>query len=141
MLHYEYELRLSRTQEVAIDEAIRTTQFIHNKALRLWMDGRGVRATDRQVLCARLAHEVDFAARLNSRGRQAAASRAWAAIERFYTNCREQRPGNKGYPASSATAARSSTSRPGGSSTPLGSTSPSRMAVASAGCGSSARGI
>jgi putative transposase len=44
------------------------------------------------------AHEYPFAAQLNSQARQAAASRAWAAIERFYTNCREQRPGKKGYP-------------------------------------------
>ena len=42
MLLYEYKLRLSRAQAAAIDEAIRTTQFIRNKALRLWMDGRGV---------------------------------------------------------------------------------------------------
>jgi putative transposase len=98
MLVYEYKLRLSRAQETAIDEAIRTTQFIRNQALRMWMDGRGVSANDLQVLCARRAHEYTFAARLNSQARQAAASRAWAAIERFYTNCREQRPGRKGYP-------------------------------------------
>ena len=41
---------------------------------------------------------VPFAAALNSQARQAAAARAWAAIERFYTNCREKRPGKKGYP-------------------------------------------
>ncbi len=98
MLLYEYKLRLSRAQAAAIDEAIRTTQFIRNKCVRLWMDGRGVTANDLQVLCARLAHEFDFAARLNSQARQAAASRAWTAIERFYTTCREQRPGKKGYP-------------------------------------------
>ena len=98
MLLYEYQLRLSRAQAMAIDEAIRTTQFIRNKALRLWMDGRGVSANDLQVLCARLAHEYPFAARLNSQARQAAASRAWAAIERFSTHCRERRPGKKGSP-------------------------------------------
>jgi putative transposase len=98
MLSYEYKLRLTRAQAAAIDEAIRTTQFIRNKALRLWMDGRGVSANDLQVLCARLAQEYPFAARLNSQARQAAASRAWVAIERFYTNCRERRPGRKGYP-------------------------------------------
>ncbi len=98
MLLYEYKLRLSPAQQAAIDEAIRTTQFIRNKALRLWMDGRGVSANDLQLLCARLAQEYPFAARLNSQARQAAASRAWAAIERFYTNCREQRLGKKGYP-------------------------------------------
>jgi putative transposase len=62
------------------------------------MDGWGVSANDLQALCARLAHEFDFAARLNSQARQAAAARAWAAIARFYTNCREKRPGKKGYP-------------------------------------------
>jgi putative transposase len=98
MLLYEYKLRLSRAQAAAIDEAIRTTQFIRNKAVRLWMDGRGVSANDLQLLCAHLAHEFDFAARLNSQARQAAAARAWAAIERFYTHCREHRPGKKGYP-------------------------------------------
>jgi putative transposase len=98
MLLYEYKLRLTRAQAAAIEEAIRTTQFIRNKAVRLWMDGRGVSANDLQTLCARLAHEYPFAAALNSQARQAAAARAWAAIERFYTNCREKRPGKKGYP-------------------------------------------
>jgi putative transposase len=98
MLIYEYKLRLSRAQQAAIDEAIRTTQFIRNKAVRLWMDGRGVSANDLQTLCSRLAHEYPFAARLNSQARQAAASRAWAAIERFYEQCKQKRPGKKGYP-------------------------------------------
>ena len=88
MLLYEYKLRLSIAQQAAIDEAIRTTQFIRNKAVRLWMDGRGVTANDLQLLCARLAQEYPFAARLNSQARQAAASRAWAAIERFQRDCR-----------------------------------------------------
>jgi transposase len=100
MLLYEYKLRLSHAQtaaiDEAIDEAIRTTQFIRNKALRLWMDGRGVSAHDLQALCSHLAQQYPFAAALNSQARQAAASRAWAAIERFYTTCRERRPGKTG---------------------------------------------
>ena len=40
MLLYEYKLRLAHAQAAAIDEAIRTTQFIRNKCVRLWMDGR-----------------------------------------------------------------------------------------------------
>lgn len=96
MLILEYKVRLSRAQAVAIDEAIRTTQFIRNKALRLWMDGRKVKENDLQVLCSRLAHEFPFAAALNSQARQAAAARAWFAIERFYTNCRLKKPGKKG---------------------------------------------
>ena len=38
MLLYEYKLRLSRAQAAAIDEAIRTTQFIRNKC-RAPVDG------------------------------------------------------------------------------------------------------
>ena len=94
MLLYEYKLRLSPAQAAAIDEAIRTTQFIRNKAVRHWMDGRS--ANDLQVLCSRLAQEYPFAAALNSQARQAAAARAWAAIERFYTTCRERRSGKQG---------------------------------------------
>jgi hypothetical protein len=41
LLIFEYKLRLSRAQQAAMDEAIRTTQFIRNKAVRLWVDGRG----------------------------------------------------------------------------------------------------
>jgi len=66
MLILEYKLRLSRAQQAAMDEAIRTTQFIRNKCVRLWMDGRGVSANDLQTLCARLAHEYSFAAQLAS---------------------------------------------------------------------------
>lgn len=101
MLIYEYKLRLSVSQQQAIDGAIRTTQFIRNKALRLWMDGRdghGVSRNDLQTLCARLAQDYPFAATLNSMARQAAADRAWQAIARFYENCREHKPGKKGYP-------------------------------------------
>jgi putative transposase len=98
MLVYEYKLKGSQAQVAAIDQAIRTTQFIGNKAVRLWMDGHGVTANDLQLLCARLAQEYPFAARLNSQARQAAADRAWVAISRFYENCRTKRPGKKGYP-------------------------------------------
>ncbi len=41
MLIYEYKLDGSKQQYAAIDEAIRITQFIRNKCLRLWMDERG----------------------------------------------------------------------------------------------------
>ena len=37
MLVLEYKAVVSKKQEVAIDEAIRTTQFIRNKAIRYWM--------------------------------------------------------------------------------------------------------
>jgi putative transposase len=47
--------------------------------------------------CAVLAKEYDFAGKLNSQARQAAAE-GRAAILRFYKNCREKKPGKKGYP-------------------------------------------
>ena len=98
MLILEYKLRANKSQQAAIEEAIRTTQFVRNKALRLWMDGRGVGDNDLQVCCSQLAKDYPFAARLNSQARQSAADRAWLAIARFYKNCREKKPGKKGYP-------------------------------------------
>jgi len=76
LLNYEYELRPSPSQRQAIKAAIRTTQFIRNKALRLWMDGHDVSRNDLQTLCAELAKDFPFAANLNSIARQAAADRA-----------------------------------------------------------------
>jgi putative transposase len=98
MLILDYKLRVNQTQQTAIDEAIRTTQFIRNKCLRKWMDGRGVGDNDLQVYCAQLAKDYSFAACLNSQARQASADRAWLSIARFYKNCREKKPGKKGYP-------------------------------------------
>ncbi len=98
MLIYEYKLDGNQKQYQAIEEAIRTVQFIRNKCLRLWMDERGVSQNDLQCYCAQLAHEYPFATRLNSQARQASADRAWFAISRFYDNCKNHKPGKKGYP-------------------------------------------
>jgi putative transposase len=70
VLIFAYKLRPSHAPAAAVEEAIRTKQFIRNKALRLWMDGRGVSANDQQLLCARLAHEDAFAARTHQPGWQ-----------------------------------------------------------------------
>jgi putative transposase len=98
MLIYEYKVDTRRAQEVAIDEAIRVTQFIRNKCLRLWMETRGISRSDLQCYCAALAREYPFARSLNSQARQAAADRAWFAIARFYDTCKKHTPGKKGYP-------------------------------------------
>ncbi len=98
MLIYEYKLDGTQAHYAAIEEAIRVVQFIRNQALRLWMDTRGTNKNDLQCLCARLAKEYPFARRLNSQARQAAASRAWFAIDRFYDNGKKHKPGKKGYP-------------------------------------------
>jgi len=62
------------------------------------MDGRGLNKNDLQCYCAVLAKEYSFAHCLNSQARQASADRAWFAISRFYENCRNHKPGKKGYP-------------------------------------------
>lgn len=98
MLIYEYKVHGKKAQYQAIDEAIRICQFIRNKALRLWMETRGTNRNDLQCLCAVLAQEFPFVAGCNSQARQAAADRAWSAIARFYENCKNQKPGKKGYP-------------------------------------------
>ena len=43
MLVIEYKVKGSQNQYRAIDEAIRTGQFVRNKALPLWMDPKGRR--------------------------------------------------------------------------------------------------
>lgn len=98
MLIYEYKLHGNQAQYAAIDEAIRVTQFIRNRSLRLWMDTRGITRSDLQYYCSTLAKDYPFASRLNSQARQAAADRAWSAISRFYDNCKNHKPGKKGYP-------------------------------------------
>jgi putative transposase len=98
MLILEYKLSANQAQQGAIDEAIRTVQFIRNKCLRLWMDGRGVGDNDLQDNSAQLARQYPFAARLNSQARQTSADRAWLSIARFYKHCRDKKPGKKGYP-------------------------------------------
>src|SRR6266516_6318018 len=98
MLIYEYKIQGNKKQYAAIERAIRTTQFIRNKCLRLWMDTPKISKNDLQCYCAVLAKDYDFAICLNSQARQAAADRAWAAISRFYENCKNKKPGKKGYP-------------------------------------------
>jgi len=98
MIVVEFKLAGAARQYAALDEAIRTTQFVRNKCVRKWMDERGVKPYDLNKYCAVLAKEYDFAGKLNSQARQAAAERAAAAINRFYDKCRTKTPGQKGYP-------------------------------------------
>ena len=87
----------TKEQYLAFDEAIRTAQFIRNKAVRFWMDNQGVSKAILYALCKDLAKEFPFAKKLNSAARQASAERAWAAISSFYSRCKKGR-GKKGYP-------------------------------------------
>lgn len=98
MLVLEMKIQASATQHDAMDEAIRTAQFIRNKALRYWMDNKGVGKYQLSAYCKVLAAEFPWAHKLNSMARQSSADRAWAAISRFYTNCKNQVKGKKGFP-------------------------------------------
>jgi putative transposase len=98
MIVLEYKLKAKQYQYQAIDDAIRTAQFIRNKALRLWMDGERINKYDLNKYCAVLAKEYPFAKELNSTARQASAERAWSAISRFFENCKKGVKGKKGYP-------------------------------------------
>ena len=46
MFILEYKVKPAKMQVEAIEEAIRTTQFVRNKVLRYWMDNRGVGKTE-----------------------------------------------------------------------------------------------
>jgi putative transposase len=98
MIVLEFKLKGKLQQYQVIDEMIRTAQFVRNKALRYWMDNQGVKLSDLYKQCAVLAKEFDWAGKLNSMARQASAERAIFAIQRFFANCKANKPGKKGYP-------------------------------------------
>ena len=98
MLVLEMKTYAKQVQYQRMDEAIRTAQFIRNKALRYWMDNKGVGKYDLSAYCKVLAAQFPFAHKLNSMARQSSADRAWAAISRFYSNCQKKIPGKRGFP-------------------------------------------
>jgi len=89
MLNLEFKAKTNRHQQAAIDEAIRTGQFVRNKCLRLWEDRQAKARFDLNRYCAVLAKEFEFANKLNSAARQTHAEQAWASIQRFYSNCKK----------------------------------------------------
>ena len=98
MFVLEYKLRGKESQFRAIDEAIRTVQFVRNKCLRYWEDSQGVGQKDIYKHTTTLRKEFSFVKDLNSTACQQACERTWTAILKFYTNCKNNIPGKKGYP-------------------------------------------
>jgi putative transposase len=98
MLVFEFKTYGKPLQFAAIDDAIRTVQFIRNKCIRFWMDNLKTNKYDLSKQSAILAKEFSFADELNSTARQAATERAWTAISRFYDNCKSKLAGKKGFP-------------------------------------------
>jgi putative transposase len=62
------------------------------------MDNQGVKLSDLYKQCAVLAALFEWTGKLNSMARQASAERAIFAIQRFFANCKANKPGKKGYP-------------------------------------------
>ena len=98
MILLEFKTYGTAKQFLLVDEAIRAVQFVRNKCLRLWMDGEAKSYFDLSKYCAVLAKEFPFAKRLSAQARQASAERTWAAITRFFDNCKKKIPGKKGFP-------------------------------------------
>jgi putative transposase len=98
MFVLEYKVKPKPRQIEAINEAIRTTQFVRNKVLRYWMDNRGVGKVELFRYNTRLRKEFNFVNDLNSHACQAAVERTLRAITRFYENCQNNVKGKKGYP-------------------------------------------
>jgi len=99
MLVREAKLAGDPEQFAKLDAAIRTAQCVRNRCLRYWLDNNGVSKNDLQKLCAVLAQDAEqpWIALLNSQARQAAAERAWQAINNFYRRC-QQAAKKKGFP-------------------------------------------
>ena len=58
MLVLEAKLKGKTEQYNLIEEAIRTSLFVRNKALRYWMDNRGANKYDLSAQCAVLAKSL-----------------------------------------------------------------------------------
>lgn len=98
MIVLEFKAEGKTTQYSAIDEAIRTAQFVRNKCVRYWMDNQGVGQKELYRHNTALRAEYPFVKTLNSHACQASVERAYNSIARFYDNCRKSHPGKKGYP-------------------------------------------
>lgn len=98
MLVLEYKAVIKKAQSTAIDEAIRTSQFVRNKVLRYWIDNRGVGKKELYQYNTQLRSEYNFVNDLNSHACQASVENVERAINRFFDNCKKNKPGKKGYP-------------------------------------------
>ena len=98
MIVLEFKAKGKTTQYKAIDEAIRTAQFVRNKCIRFWVDNHGIGQKELYRHNTALRAEYPFVKALNSHACQVAVEWAYAAIARFYENCRKSIPGKKGYP-------------------------------------------
>ncbi|ARV59091.1 hypothetical protein BZZ01_10980 [Nostocales cyanobacterium HT-58-2] len=93
MLVLEYKAVVKPIQAKAIDEAIRTSQFVRNKVLRYWMDNHGVGKKELYQYNTQLRAEYEFVRNLSSHACQASVENVERAINRFFANCKAKKPG------------------------------------------------
>jgi len=98
MIVVEFKVKGKKTQYSAIDEAIRTAQFVRNKCLRYWMDHENISRKLLYRYNTQLRKEFPFVKELNSTACQASVERCWSSIARFYDHCQKQLAGKKGSP-------------------------------------------
>ncbi|SRR6266851_890168 len=134
MLVYEYKLDGDAKQYQAIDEAIRTVQFVRNKCLRLWMDGERVNKNDVQTYCAVLAKA--YLSLLDSIHRQGkpVQTEHGLLLPGSMTTARNTNRGKKAIRNSSTITVLSTTSRLVGNLSRMASISLSRMGAGSGVC-------
>ena len=71
MIVGEFKVKGKQNQYQAIDEAIRTAQFVRNKCLRYWIDGKNVSRAELYRYNTKLRSEFSFVKDLNSHATQA----------------------------------------------------------------------
>ena len=98
MFVLEYKVKPKPRQVQAIEEAIRTHQFVRNKVLRYWMDNRGPGKAELFRYNTDLRAEYEFVKELNSHACQTAVERVLRSITKFFDNCKRKVSGKKGYP-------------------------------------------
>ncbi len=95
MIVLEFKAKGKTAQYIAIDQAIRTAQFVRNKCIRYWIDKPGVGQKDLYRHSTSLRKEFDFVKALNSSACQASVERAYSSIAKFYDNCKKKVLGKK----------------------------------------------
>jgi putative transposase len=79
----EFKAKGKTTQYSAIDEVIKTAQFVRNKCVRFWLDNKDVGQKELYRYNTLLRAEFPFVNALNSHACQASVERAYSSIARF----------------------------------------------------------
>lgn len=98
MFTLEFKVKPKLHQVQSINEAIRTLQFVRNKVLRFWIDEKDNSKASLFRYSTQLRKEFNFVEHLNSSACQVGVERVLVSINKFFSNCKKQVKGKKGYP-------------------------------------------